>query len=57
MLNRAVKVLPVLLKEDKEYVAVMRLHGDVSEEELRRVVEDRWLGLLEELERWLWSED
>ncbi len=38
MLNRAVKVLPVLLKEDKEYVAVMRLHGDVSEEELRKVV-------------------
>ena len=26
-------------------------------EELRRIVEDRWLDLLKELERWLWSED
>jgi H/ACA ribonucleoprotein complex subunit 4 len=38
LLNRAVKVLPYLLTEDKEYVGVMRLHGDVPEEEVRRVV-------------------
>ena len=38
MLNRAIKVLPVLLKEDKEYVCVMRLHGDVSDEKLIRVI-------------------
>jgi len=31
-------VLPYLLTEDKEYVGVMRLHGDVPEEEVRRVV-------------------
>ncbi|RLE84660.1 MAG: RNA-guided pseudouridylation complex pseudouridine synthase subunit Cbf5 [Thermoprotei archaeon] len=39
LLNRAIKVMPVLLSEDKEYVCVMRLHGDVPEEEVRRVVE------------------
>jgi len=38
LLNRAVKVLPYLLTEDKEYVGVMRLHGDVPGEEVRRVV-------------------
>ncbi|ABL77870.1 RNA-guided pseudouridylation complex pseudouridine synthase subunit Cbf5 [Thermofilum pendens] len=37
-LNNAVRVLPVLLKEDKEYVCVMRLHGDVDPERLERVV-------------------
>ena len=40
LLRRAVKVLPVLLAEDKEYVVVMRLHGDVPEEEVRRVVKE-----------------
>jgi len=38
LLNRATKVLPYLLAEDKEYVGVMRLHGDVPEEEVRSVV-------------------
>ena len=38
LLNRSVKVLPYLLAEDKEYVGVMRLHGDVPEEEVRKVV-------------------
>ncbi len=37
-MNRAIKVLPVLLKEDKEYVCVMRLHGDVDDASLRKVV-------------------
>jgi len=37
VLNRAVKVLPALLAEDKEYVGVMRLHGEVGEDEIRRV--------------------
>jgi len=37
-LNKSIKVLPVVLKEDKEYVVVMRLHGDVDDERLERVV-------------------
>lgn len=39
LMERAIKVVPFLLEEDKEYVGVMRFHGDVSEEEARRVVE------------------
>ncbi len=31
-------MLPVLLKEDKEYMVVMRLHGDVDDDTLQRVV-------------------
>jgi len=33
-------VLPALLKEDKEYICVMRLHGDVSSEELNKVIKE-----------------
>ncbi|MCS7104582.1 MAG: RNA-guided pseudouridylation complex pseudouridine synthase subunit Cbf5 [Thermofilaceae archaeon] len=38
LLNRSIKVVPYLLAEDKEYVGVLRLHGDVSEEDIRRAV-------------------
>ncbi|WP_052884938.1 RNA-guided pseudouridylation complex pseudouridine synthase subunit Cbf5 [Infirmifilum uzonense] len=37
-LNNAVRVLPVLLHEDKEYICVMRLHGDVDREKVERTV-------------------
>ncbi|MDT8358502.1 MAG: RNA-guided pseudouridylation complex pseudouridine synthase subunit Cbf5 [Methanomicrobiaceae archaeon] len=37
MLGRAVRLAPVLLREEKEYVALMRLHGDRSREEIERV--------------------
>jgi len=39
-LNRAVKVIPVLLHEDKEYICIMRLHGEISEEKLLKVLEE-----------------
>lgn len=38
LLNRAVKVVPYLLAEDKEYVGVMHLHSDVPADEIERVV-------------------
>ncbi|MEM1508867.1 MAG: RNA-guided pseudouridylation complex pseudouridine synthase subunit Cbf5 [Thermofilaceae archaeon] len=38
LLNRAVKVVRFLLNEDKEYVGVMKLHGDVSGEEIVRTL-------------------
>jgi len=37
-LNNAMRVLPVLLREDKEYVCVMRLHGDVDRDKLERTI-------------------
>lgn len=40
MLGRAVRLAPVLLNHKKEYVALLRLHKDVPESEIRRVVEE-----------------
>lgn len=40
MVGRAVKLAPLLLNEDKEYIALLRLHGDVSRADLERVIEE-----------------
>ncbi len=37
-LNDAVKLMPILLKNDKEYIALMHVHKDFSEEKLMEVV-------------------
>jgi len=37
-LNQAVKLMPVLLKSDKEYVAIMHVHRDFEEKKLLEVV-------------------
>jgi len=37
MIGRAVKLAPLLLNEDKEYVCLLRLHGDVPEARIREV--------------------
>lgn len=38
-LENATKLMPILLKSKKEYVAIMHVHKDLSEEEIRRVCE------------------
>lgn len=40
MLGRAVRLAPVILKHRKEYIAVLRLHGDVSEDDVMRAAEE-----------------
>ncbi|WOF16853.1 RNA-guided pseudouridylation complex pseudouridine synthase subunit Cbf5 [Methanoplanus sp. FWC-SCC4] len=40
MLGRAVRLAPVILKHRKEYIAIMRLHGDVPRKEIERVAEE-----------------
>jgi predicted rRNA pseudouridine synthase len=40
MLGRAVRLAPVLLNHRKEYVALMRLHKDVPEDEIRKVAKE-----------------
>ncbi|MBN1432049.1 MAG: RNA-guided pseudouridylation complex pseudouridine synthase subunit Cbf5 [Methanomicrobiaceae archaeon] len=40
MLGRAVRLAPVLLNHRKEYIALLRLHKDVPEEEIRNVAEE-----------------
>ncbi len=37
MLGNAVRLAPLLLQHDKEYVCLMRLHGDVDPERIRKV--------------------
>lgn len=37
MLGNAVRLAPLLLQHDKEYVCLMRLHGDVPEENIRKM--------------------
>ena len=40
MLGNAVRLAPLLLQHDKEYVCLMRLHGDVPEENIRKMAEE-----------------
>ncbi|MBP2133663.1 putative rRNA pseudouridine synthase [Methanomicrobium sp. W14] len=40
MLGRAVRLAPVILKHKKEYIVVMRLHGDVLREDICKTAEE-----------------
>jgi H/ACA ribonucleoprotein complex subunit 4 len=40
MLGKAVRLAPVLLKEEKEYVALMRLHGDVNRQKIEEIAQE-----------------
>ncbi|MDD1687740.1 RNA-guided pseudouridylation complex pseudouridine synthase subunit Cbf5 [Methanoregula sp.] len=40
MLGNAVRLAPLLLQHDKEYICLMRLHNDVDEERIRNVAKE-----------------
>jgi H/ACA ribonucleoprotein complex subunit 4 len=40
MLGNAVRLAPLLLQEEKEYICLARLHGDVATERIERVAEE-----------------
>ena len=40
MIGRAVRLAPLLLGHEKEYVCLMRLHGDTDRTEIERVAEE-----------------
>ena len=40
MLGNAVRLAPLILQHDKEYVCLMRLHGDVPEGNIRKMAEE-----------------
>jgi tRNA pseudouridine55 synthase/H/ACA ribonucleoprotein complex subunit 4 len=40
MLGNAVRLAPLMLKHEKEYVCLMRLHDDVSQERLEKVIKE-----------------
>jgi len=43
-LNRACKLTGYFLGEDKEYVGIMRMHEEVSLEEVKKVIKKKFLG-------------
>jgi H/ACA ribonucleoprotein complex subunit 4 len=47
-LGRATRIVQTLLKAGKEYTGIMHLHKDVSEEDLRKVV-DEFIGKIKQL--------
>ncbi len=48
-LNRACKLTGFFLGEDKEYVGIMRIHEDVSEEELKKTIKN-FIGKIKQLQ-------
>ena len=48
-LNRACKLTGFFLGEDKEYVGIMDLHGEVSLKEVEKVIGEKFLGKITQL--------
>lgn len=48
-LNRAVKLSGFFIGEDKEYTGVMRIHEDVSVEEIKKAIEKNFVGKIIQL--------
>jgi len=48
-LGEATKAMPVLMGVRKEYVGTMHLHGDVTEDMLRAVIKDNFLGKITQI--------
>lgn len=47
-LNRACKLTGYFLGEDKEYVGVMRIHEDISLEKIRKMIKEKFLGIIKQ---------
>lgn len=43
-LNRATKLTGFFLGEDKEYIGIMRMHEDVSLEEIQKIIKEKFIG-------------
>ena len=48
-LNRAVKLSGFFIGEDKEYEGIMRIHEDVSVEEIKKVIKEKFVGKIIQL--------
>ena len=48
-LNRACKLTGFFLGEDKEYVGIMKIHGDVSLEKIKNMIKEKFLGKIKQL--------
>src|SRR3990167_5013740 len=47
-LNRACKLTGFFLGEDKEYVGIMRIHEDISIEDVKKAIEKKFLGKIKQ---------
>ena len=47
-LNRACKLTGYFLGEDKVYVGIMRLHEEISIEDLKKVIKEKFLGIIKQ---------
>jgi len=47
-LNRACKLTGYFLGEDKEYVGIMRMHEEVSIEKIKKIIEDKFSGIIKQ---------
>ncbi|HTY44126.1 MAG TPA: RNA-guided pseudouridylation complex pseudouridine synthase subunit Cbf5 [Patescibacteria group bacterium] len=43
-LNRACKLTGFFLGEDKEYIGIMRMHEDISMDEIKKAIKEKFLG-------------
>ncbi len=48
-LNRAVKLTGFFIGEDKEYKGVMRIHEDISLEEIKKIIKEKFTGKIIQL--------
>jgi H/ACA ribonucleoprotein complex subunit 4 len=48
-LNRATKLTGFFLGEDKEYIGTMRIHEDVSLEDIKKVINEKFMGTIIQL--------
>jgi H/ACA ribonucleoprotein complex subunit 4 len=47
-LNRACKLTGYFLGEDKEYVGIMRMHEEVSIDKIKKVIEEKFKGIIKQ---------
>jgi len=47
-LNRACKLTGFFLGHDKEYVGIMRLHEDVELEKIKKIIKEKFLGVIKQ---------
>ena len=48
-LNRAVKLSGFFIGEDKEYIGTMHIHEEISLEEIKKVIDDKFMGKIIQL--------
>jgi len=48
-LNRACKLTGYFLGEDKEYVGIMRVHDEISLEEIKKMIKNKFLGKITQM--------